>query len=139
MLTPPLTVTPFNSAILPLSTSTPGCASRSKTSPGGREVTRRSTEEGIGGSAIAAKIRNVLTFYRPLADVAGVEVRQHRTTLYNSIYRFDADMLVNTHIYGYNAATAPVLHLRRLSGGTLFDTYADSFEKVWTASKPVNW
>ena len=107
--------------------------------PGSREITRRSTEEGIGGSAIAAKIRNVLAFYRPLADVAGVEVRQHRTTLYNSIYRFDDDMLVNTHVYGYNAATAPVLHLRRLSGGTLFDTYADSFEKVWTASKPVNW
>ncbi|MDX2817537.1 hypothetical protein PV410_34245 [Streptomyces sp. PA03-5A] len=35
----------------------------------------------------------------------GVEVRSHDTILYNSIYRFDDDVLVNPHVLG-----APALH-----------------------------
>jgi hypothetical protein len=61
----------------------------------------------------------------------------HRTTLYNSIYRFDDEMLVNTHLYGVPAAYAPMLHLRRLPGGDLFDTYATSFQRVWSRSVSV--
>jgi hypothetical protein len=30
-----------------------------------------------------------------------------------------------------------VLHLRRLSGGDLFDTYADSFDRVLAGSVPA--
>jgi hypothetical protein len=79
----------------------------------------------------------VLMFYMPLQGVPGIDVRFHRTTLYNSIYRFDDEMLVNTHVFGFPAAHAPVLHLRRLAGGDLFDTYADSFDRVLTGSVPV--
>jgi hypothetical protein len=32
-------------------------------------------------------------------------------------------MLVNAHVYGAPAAHSPVLHLRRLPGGRLFDHY----------------
>jgi transcriptional regulator with XRE-family HTH domain len=99
--------------------------------PESAEVARRGAEEGIG-DAMAGKIRNVLAFYSPLLDVPNVSMRFHRTTLYNSIYRFDEEMLVNTHVFGFPAAHAPVLHLRRLSGGDLFDTYADSFDRVWS-------
>ena len=42
----------------------------------------------------------------------------HGTTLYNSIYRVDDEMLVNTHVYGVNAYAAPVLHLRRSPAAT---------------------
>ena len=107
--------------------------------PRSREVAKRSAEEGIGPTAIAAKIRNVLTFFRPLADEPGIDIRLHRTTLYNSIYRYDDDMFVNTHVYGSIAAHAPTLHLRRLSGGELFDTYSESFDVVWNESKPATW
>jgi hypothetical protein len=107
--------------------------------PRSREVARRSAEENIGASTVAAKIRNVLAFFRPLADEPGIGIRLHKTTLYNSIYRFDDDMLVNTHVYGSMAAHAPVLHLRRLSGGALFDTYSESFDVVWSESKPATW
>jgi hypothetical protein len=44
---------------------------------------------------------------------------------------------VNSHIYGVPAANAPVLHLRRLSAGDLFDTYTDSFERIWTSARPA--
>ncbi|MFI5491347.1 hypothetical protein [Actinoplanes sp. NPDC051859] len=104
--------------------------------PDSEAVSNRGAEEGIGES-MASKIRNVLAFYRPLQGVAGVNVKFHSTTLYNSIYRFDGEMLVNTHAYGFPAAHAPVLHLRRLSSGELFDTYADSFDRVWSSGKPV--
>ena len=75
-----------------------------------------------------------MAFYKPLRGVDGVALRFHGTTLYNSIYVFDDEMLVNTHVFGFPAAHAPTLHLRRLSGGELFDTYADSFDRVWSSS-----
>ncbi|WP_428983123.1 hypothetical protein [Phytohabitans maris] len=66
-----------------------------------------------------------------------IAIGLHGTTLYNSIYRFDDEMFVNTHVYGYPAAHAPTLHLRRLTGGDLFDQYADSFDRVWSTAKPL--
>ncbi|WP_086825778.1 DUF5919 domain-containing protein [Allokutzneria sp. NRRL B-24872] len=107
--------------------------------PASREVARRGEEEGIGKGTLAAKIRNALTFFKPLADGSTAEIRCHKTTLYNSIYRFDDEMLVNTHVHGFVAAHAPVLHLRRLSGGDLFETYAESFQGVWDDAKPPKW
>lgn len=93
-------------------------------------------EEGICKGTIAAKVRNALAFYRPLDGLPGIEIRCHGTTLYNSIYRFDEEMLVNTHVCGLMAAHAPLLHLRRLSGGDLFETYSESFENVWNTVTP---
>ncbi|GAA3433378.1 DUF5919 domain-containing protein [Kutzneria kofuensis] len=107
--------------------------------PASREVARRSTEEGIGKNAIAAKIGQALAFFRPLDGVPGIDIRCHGTTLYNSLYRFDDEMIVNPHIYGFQAAHAPALHLRRLSAGDLFDSYSESFETVWKAAKPPKW
>ena len=75
--------------------------------------------------------------YRPLVGQPHVSIQLHDTTLYNSIYRFDDEMLVNAHVYGTNAFAAPVLHLRRLDGGKLFATYAQSFEAIWERSTPA--
>jgi lambda repressor-like predicted transcriptional regulator len=105
--------------------------------PASREVARRSDEEQLGKGTLGARIRNALAFYRPLLDVDGVEMRFHKTTLYNSIFRFDDEMIVNTHVYGFQGAHAPALHIRRLSAGDLFETYSESFETVWTQSKPA--
>jgi hypothetical protein len=105
--------------------------------PVSKEVITRSEEEQLGKNTLGARIRNALAFYRPLREVDGVEMRFHRTTLYNSIFRFDDEVIVNTHVYGFQGAHAPALHLRRLSAGDLFDTYAESFETVWGLSKPA--
>ncbi|MFE7872916.1 XRE family transcriptional regulator [Micromonospora humida] len=104
--------------------------------PDSPEVAQRGADEGIG-DAMAGKVRNVLAFYQRLRDVQGVNVHFHRTTLYNSIFRFDDEMLVNSHVFGFPAAHTPVMHLRRLAGGDLFDTYADSFDRVWESSLPA--
>jgi lambda repressor-like predicted transcriptional regulator len=105
--------------------------------PAGREVAKRSEEEQLGKGTVAARIRNALAFVRPLSTVADVQIRFHKTTLYNSVFRFDDEMVVNTHVYGFPGAHAPALHLRRLSSGDLFETYAESFETVWAAGKPA--
>jgi len=99
--------------------------------PEGEVVARRGAEEGIG-DAMAAKVHNVLSFYRSHAEHDCFEIRFHDATLYNSIYRFDDDMLVNSHIYGVAAAHAPVHWYRRLAGGAMFDAYAESFDGIWS-------
>lgn len=102
-------------------------------------VRQRSLDEGIGEHTIAAKIDHALAFFRPVADAPGVQIRTHGTVLYNSIYRFDDQMIVNPHVYGKVASHAPALHLRRLSAGDLFTTYADSFAAVWEGATPCVW
>ena len=104
--------------------------------PDSPEVATRGQHEGIGES-LASKVRNSLVLHRPLL-AAGVEVRQHATILYNSLYRADDQLLVNAHIYGQPAGQAPVLHLRQISGGTLVATYLESFERVWSEARPID-
>ena len=83
-------------------------------------------------------IRLGLMYLQDAISASGVELRFHATTLYNSIYRFDDDMLVNAHVYGAPAAHSPVLHLRRLPGGRLVDHYQASFERVWDQANGDN-
>ena len=105
--------------------------------PDSQAVADRGDDEGIG-DGVPAKIRNALALYRPLRQVQGVEFRLHRTVLYNSIYRADDQVLVNTHVFGLAAAQAPAWHLRKLPGGELASLYIDSFERVWDTATPVD-
>lgn len=104
--------------------------------PESPQVAERGRDEGVG-DAMAARIRNVLVLYKTLRASEGVEFRFHQTVLYNSIYRGDDHLLVNTHVYGMPASRAPVWHLRKLAGGEIATTYLDSFEQVWDAAVPV--
>ncbi|MFC9973211.1 XRE family transcriptional regulator [Spirillospora sp. NPDC127200] len=104
--------------------------------PESDQVAERGADEGID-EAMAAKIRNVMVLYRPLRAVEGVEFRLHSTVLYNSIYRADDQVFVNTHVYGVPASNAPFWHLRRIAGGDIVNTYLQSFEKVWEGAKPL--
>ncbi|QWF82131.1 DUF5919 domain-containing protein [Amycolatopsis sp. CA-230715] len=105
--------------------------------PEDNSVALRSAEEQLGEGTLAARIRNALAYYRPLVGVDGIEMRFHNTTLYNSIFRLDNEMIINTHIYGIQGAHAPALHLRKLSAGTLFETYSESFEAAWKSARPA--
>ena len=104
--------------------------------PASPQVADRGADEGVD-DAMAAKIRNALMLYRSLNGAEGVEFRFHSTILYNSIYRGDDQLLVNTHIYGLTAARAPVWHLRKIAGGEITAIYLDSFERVWDTAVPI--
>jgi hypothetical protein len=104
--------------------------------PDSRNVDERGETEGIGGESLAAKVRSSLLLFRPLLGEPGAEIRLHSTVLYNSIYRADEQLLVNTHIFGTMASNAPVFHLRKIPGGEMTSTYMDSFERVWDGAAP---
>jgi transcriptional regulator with XRE-family HTH domain len=104
--------------------------------PDSEQVIQRGADEGID-QAMAAKIRNAIVLYQPLRGLDGIALRLHRTVLYNSIYRCDDQLLVNTHIYNFPASQAPVLHLRRVAGGDMVNTYLDSFQRVWDGATPL--
>lgn len=96
-----------------------------------------SGESGEGedvGDAMPAAIRNALALYRPLREV---EIRLHRTILYNSIYRADDQLLVNQHAYCIPAAQAPVFYLRNSPNREIAALYFDSFERVWACAVPL--
>ncbi|MGH3026023.1 MAG: XRE family transcriptional regulator [Gaiellaceae bacterium] len=104
--------------------------------PAGECVKTRGEDEQFG-HGIASRCELALLHYRPLIGRERISVHMHDTTLYNSIFRFDDEVLVNAHLYATNAYVAPVLHLRRLDGGELFANYARSFEAVWDCSTPA--
>jgi transcriptional regulator with XRE-family HTH domain len=99
--------------------------------PQGAQLAARDREYRIGGG-VAGRVAAVLSYYRQLGDAA--EIRLHDTPLYNSIYRFDDEMLVNVHAYGILAARTPVMHLRR-ADGAFFNTYLESYERVWASAR----
>jgi transcriptional regulator with XRE-family HTH domain len=107
-------------------------------SPESPRLAERGEEEGIG-TAVGARVQNALALFRPMLAAEGVQGRLHETVLYNSIFRADDDMLINPQVYGVAAAYAPVLHLHHLdAGGGIFETYADSFERIWAKSESAD-
>ena len=87
---------------------------------------------------MAAKIRTCWCCTGRCVTIEGVEFRFHRTILYNSIYRGDEHLLVNTHIYGVPAAALPgVASAQGGRRGDRVSTYLESFERVWDSAVPV--
>jgi len=78
-----------------------------------------------------AKIRNALALYSRRREVENVEIRQHRTRLYNSIYHSDDQLLVNQHVFGIPAAHSPAFTSRKAADSPMANTYLEAFERVW--------
>lgn len=98
-------------------------------------VRQRARDEGL--PSLIERTRSSLEYLSEVAGLPGVHIRLHQTTLYASQFRFDDSMLVNNHTYGSYAARSPVLHLRKVPGGQLFDYYGRAFERVWTTGDAV--
>lgn len=98
-------------------------------------VIQRAREEGTPGG-LEGRTQLMLRYLESIARLPGVEVRSHGTVLYNSIYRFDDDMLINGHAYGTVAGQNPVIHIRRVHSGMMWENYSSSFERVWASGVP---
>lgn len=89
-------------------------------------------------SLAAAKARATRGFFAQVADTPGVEVRSRpQGGASAQLYRFDDQILVTTPIAGVEGAHCPVLHLRQLDGGSVFDSYTASIDTVWGQSDPT--
>lgn len=104
--------------------------------PAGKHVARRGIDEGIG-EIMTTRIRNALVLFAPLMAEPCVQLRLHDTILYNSIYRADDQLLVNTHAYGCRASHTPVFHLCKTRDDGMAATYMDSFERIWVSARPA--
>jgi transcriptional regulator with XRE-family HTH domain len=104
--------------------------------PDSQECAIRGVEEQLY-EAIPARVRMALSYYAPLVGSPGIEFHLQSATLYNSIFVYDDEMLVNQHVYGMYGYMAPTLHLRKIEGGDFFDMYIRSFERVWEISAPI--
>lgn len=103
--------------------------------PRGKAVALRGWEEGLGDT-LAAKIRASLTYYRSLVGAPGCEVRLHDTTVYNSLFRYDNQLMVNPHLWGQPASANPLFQLNRTPDNDFFERYMESFEAVWSTARP---
>ncbi|MFD4627718.1 XRE family transcriptional regulator [Streptomyces sp. NPDC058475] len=104
--------------------------------PDSQMIRQRGEEEGIGDD-LAAHARMTRRYLEPAAKTPGVEIRLHDTILYNSIYRFDDDVLVNPHVLGAPAGQNPVLHFRYIPGARTFRHYMRSFDYAWERGRPA--
>lgn len=105
--------------------------------PTSQAVQLRGQEEGID-DLLAARCRLTWNYCRPLLDEPGIDGRQHGSTLYTSIFRFDESVLANTHLLGAPASHAPVLHLQRIDGGRVFTQMLRAFDDTWNNAQSVN-
>jgi len=99
-------------------------------------VLARDAEEQMGG-ALSARIRTTLLYFRSLFDSPGVELRFQSAPLYNSIFRFDDQMLFTPHLFGKPGSSSPLFHLRRTGAYGMFDNLASHLESLWEATTPI--
>jgi lambda repressor-like predicted transcriptional regulator len=90
--------------------------------PDSAAVADRDQEEGLGG-ALPARIRYTLHYLADVSEQDGISLRLHATPMYNSVFRFDDEMLVTptplrpARLRVARSAPAPHLsrrHLRQL-------------------------
>ncbi|MFF7216008.1 hypothetical protein ACFZAU_36645 [Streptomyces sp. NPDC008238] len=103
--------------------------------PESEAVHQCGNKEGIGGD-LAARARIKRRYLEPSMATPGVEVRSHDTILYNSIYHFDDDVLVNPHVREAPPGQNPVLHFRYLPSARTFRHYMRSFDYAWERGRP---
>lgn len=104
--------------------------------PESEHVHYRDREEGQA-ITIVARIKSSLAVLAGLGELEGVETRFQDAPLYNSLFRFDDQMLVTPHLYAVPGHAAPLLHLRRLSDNGLFSRFATHFDGLWAEARSI--
>ena len=99
-------------------------------------VALRGREEG-DADGMASRCRIAANYARAIHRVDGEAVRQTGATLYNSLFRFDDEVLVNSHFWGNPAADSPVYHFRRQGDRGLAATAIRSFDRIWEDAQPL--
>jgi transcriptional regulator with XRE-family HTH domain len=103
--------------------------------PDSEAVQLRGQEEGVD-DALAGRCRLAATYARGIHQVDPGAVRLSAASLYASVFRFDDEVLLNTHLWGNAAGDSPVLHFRRQHEHGIAASAISSFERVWAAAQP---
>jgi hypothetical protein len=100
------------------------------------QVLSRDAEERLDGGLVA-RIGTAMKLFGAVTSAPTAELRLHRTPMYNSVFRFDDQMIVTPHVFGRPGFEAPALHLRRLGDGGIFDNFAQHFEDLYAVATPA--
>ncbi|MGV9310839.1 XRE family transcriptional regulator [Streptomyces sp. NPDC003691] len=118
-----------------------GCRVRFLVGDPDGEVTRqRETVEDVALS-VSTRIRTTLEHLDRIGPVAGLETRVSApldavSHVGLSVFRFDAEALVTPHLARLVGHDSPLLHLRRRSGGGMFDRFTEHAEELWERAEP---
>ena len=101
--------------------------------PESAAVRLRDEEEGLGG-ALPKRITTTLRYLRDLTEAEGVQIRLQAAPMYNSLFRFDQEMIVTPHLYGRPGYRSPAIHLRRTTEDCVFAEFQAHFESIWAVA-----
>lgn len=87
---------------------------------------------------LSTRIQVTLDELRKVHDRApDIEARFSDRHIAMSVWRFDDDMIVCTHLADLLGHDSPTLHLRRRQADGLFDRYAAHIDHLWKTARPV--
>lgn len=92
-------------------------------------------DDGSAYQSAADRSRTARGIFDPLIRIGQAELRWHRGMVYNSLFRFDNEMLVHQHVYGSLGYVEPIMHVRKLTDTGLFDMFATGFERAWAHAR----
>jgi hypothetical protein len=104
--------------------------------PESRYVADRDLEENIG-LVLGARIQTTLKYFGPLSAEGAIILRFQDVPLYNSVFRFDDQMIVTPHLHATQGSEAPALHLKRLGPDGMFERFAHHFESIWETTTEI--
>ena len=96
----------------------------------------RGEEEG-SGDGMESRCKIAIGYARAGLGADASVVRISGATLYSSIFRFDDELLVNTHFWGNAATDSPLLHLRCGDDRGIAANALRSFDRVWDQARPL--
>jgi hypothetical protein len=104
--------------------------------PDSDAVLLRGQEEALD-DALAGRCRLAARYAQGIHSAEPTTVRLSGATLYASIFRFDDDVLLNTHLWGNPAGDSPVFHFRKQDDAGIAASAIRSFERVWASAQSL--
>lgn len=101
------------------------------------EVTRtREMVEGVP-LTVSSRIAISLNELQTIRDVPGIEVRFSDRHIALSVWIFDDQAIVCTHVAAAVGHDSPTLRLQRGGDGGMFKAYADHVDALWETARPA--
>jgi hypothetical protein len=112
-----------------------GCRIRFLLGDPDSEVTRNREVVEAVPLTVSTRIRITLDELAKLGNVPGVEARYSDDHVAMSVFIFDDEMLMTTHLAHLVGHDSPMLHIQRMQDGGLYDRYAYHVAELWRSSR----
>ncbi len=114
-----------------------GCRIRFLLGDPDSDVTRRREQLEDVPLTITTRIQVTLAELEQLRDVEGIETRFSDRHIAMSVFVFDADMIVTTHLANLVGHDSPTFHLHRYQDDGIYDRYAMHVRELWAGARPT--